>query len=112
MADIVCIKCQYIGRAKKKKRGNTKTEAIGWAFFPLGLPYTIWRMFSKKRICPNCENDFIISADSVAGQRLVLIAAGEDPNPIILPNKQEIKPQASEQSVEQKSKPYQDPNLW
>ena len=71
-------------------------------------------MFSKKRICPNCESEFIVSADSIAGQRLILIAAGENPNPIIFPNKPEIKPKAtdSETNQHQPPKPHQDPNLW
>lgn len=68
---IICPKCEYIGPAGKKKRGSTKVELIGWVLlFPLGIPYTIWRMFGKIPVCKSCGHDILVDADSPVGRRM------------------------------------------
>jgi len=110
MGEIVCIKCRYVGKASRKKLGSTKTEAIGWSVFPFGIPYTLWRMLSKKPVCPSCGGEFIIKTNTIAGHRLVKIAAGEEPGETAFPDDKFQK--ATPQSQPHRDKPPQDPNLW
>ncbi|NBX03018.1 MAG: hypothetical protein EBR02_02915 [Alphaproteobacteria bacterium] len=116
MTDFICVQCKHIGVPKRKKRGSTKLEAFGWMCFPLGLPYTIWRMIAKKPACRHCDGEMLILADSVAGQRLVKIAAGES---VIAASTHAIPEQYNVDEVteevkptEKKSRPPQDPNTW
>lgn len=71
MAEYVCMKCHYIGTAKRIKRGSTKIEFYGWLTFPLGLPYTLWRMFSKRRVCRHCGSSFLEPVTSPVGMRII-----------------------------------------
>jgi len=69
---IICPKCEYIGVAALKKRGSTKMELIGWlVLFPLGIPYSIWRMFGKIPVCKNCSHDLLVDEDSIVGQKMM-----------------------------------------
>lgn len=43
---------------------------LGWAMFPLGLPYTLWRMLSGTKTCRNCGSEALASLLSPVGQRL------------------------------------------
>ncbi len=68
----ICTKCDYVGAAAKKKRGSTKVEMVGWfLLFPLGIPYSIWRMVTKFDVCKGCGNEAIIDASTMVGQRLL-----------------------------------------
>lgn len=68
---FICPKCQHIGKPGKKKRGSAGVELFGWAVFPLGVPYTIWRMFSKIPVCKMCGHEPLIDEQSVVGQKLM-----------------------------------------
>lgn len=69
---IICPKCDYVGVAKMKKRGTAKRELIGWVLlFPLGIPYSIWRMFGKLPVCKSCGHDILIDEASPVGQRVL-----------------------------------------
>ncbi len=71
MDEYVCTQCHYVGQFKRKKRGSTKTEVIAWLLFPLGIPYSLWRMCNKIKVCPDCESDLLVSSDSALGKRIL-----------------------------------------
>lgn len=70
MEKVICTHCNYVGKPRKKKRGSTQLDVFGWLVFPLGIPYTVWRMFGKISICPHCEKE-TINAEGTVGQRLI-----------------------------------------
>lgn len=109
MRDIVCVHCKYAGRPGKRKRGSTWLEALGWMVFPLGLPYTIWRMFSKQPVCKQCGSDVTVRADSIMGLRLARLAATGHDLPAIgqvnMPQEPVLQPRPTGKTV-------QDPELW
>lgn len=47
-----------------------------WMIFPLGIPYTLWRMFGKTKICKECSGEILVDVDSMLGLRL--LAASEE----------------------------------
>lgn len=73
MAEYICSRC-YNTHIRKKKRGSGKVEFVMWTLFPLGIPYTLWRMFSKFPVCGECESEMLVDVDSLMGQRLIQIA--------------------------------------
>ncbi len=110
MGDYICTKCRNIGKPKKKKRGSTKTEFFCWMLFPFGLPYTIWRMFSKYNICRYCDEQFLISVNSQSGKRLVELMAENDKDETLpTPSKATESPAPSAEKPHRKP---QDPNIW
>jgi hypothetical protein len=70
MADIHCLNCGYTGPALSQKRGTLRGEIIAWLSFPLGIPYSLWRMLSRRKYCPSCKSRMFVSADSRAAQGL------------------------------------------
>ena len=71
MTDYICRMCHYVGQPKLIKRGSGKTEIIMWLLFPLGIPYSIWRMFGKHKTCLMCEHESLVFTDSIIGKRLL-----------------------------------------
>lgn len=69
--EYICPTCGYMGKAGGKKRGSGRLEWNLWLLFPLGLPYTLWRIFCKQRVCKSCSSEILIEQDSVVGQRLM-----------------------------------------
>lgn len=105
---IICPKCEYVGVAKMKRRGSTKMELVGWLLlFPLGIPYSIWRMFGKAEVCKSCGHDILIAEDSIVGQRVLNRIYG-------LQAPAEITPVASQQPVRDYSmmRPEKDPKQF
>ena len=78
MHSSVCIQCCVEMKPKRKKRGSTKLEFAGWMVFPLGLPYTLWRMFAKYPVCRYCGSGALLLADTPAAQRLLNLAAPKE----------------------------------
>jgi hypothetical protein len=71
MTQMICSKCYHLGKPAKKKRGSNKVEFFMWMSFPLGLPYTFWRMLTKYPVCSQCDSPMLIVADSTVGRRLL-----------------------------------------
>ena len=67
----ICGKCLHLGKAAYRKRGSARLEVSGWLLFPLGVPYTLWRMFSQIPLCASCGNDVLIAPNSAVGLRLI-----------------------------------------
>ena len=124
MGDILCIQCKFIGTPGRVKRGNYHVERIGWMLFPLGVPYTLWRMFSKKPVCRQCGSEMVVPADSIAGLRMTKIVAGESmvkraavvpaQEPVEAPTEIKAEPKLEEKAevnVQKPKKPV-DPNVW
>ncbi len=94
MKQYVCTACHYLGRPGKKKRGSGKVEMFCWAVFPLGVPYTIWRMVTKINICKQCEKETVVDSESAVGVRIMekidedliaAIAGAAGSSPVVLP---------------------------
>ena len=116
-ADIICPKCQYVGKPTKKKRGSGKIELVGWLCFPLGLPYTLWRMLSKYPVCRNCGNPMLIDSRSRVGQRILFETRrkfGEDEASEPLPPSMPAAPApvAAAPVKERSPRPPADPDKW
>jgi len=82
--NYVCIECHYVGERKSKKPGSKGVEIFMWSMFPLGLPYTIWRMTSKKYVCRECEGEMLVKEDSSFGALLIrnsMSAPSQKPKP-------------------------------
>lgn len=79
--------------------------------FPFGLPYTLWRMVRKKPVCKYCSNELLVPVDSIAGQRLVAIAAGETyvPPP---PTGKDIAQEPPAAPMQSDDTPPQEPQVW
>jgi hypothetical protein len=71
MTKFICNQCLYSGSHKLLRRGSRKLNRICWMIFPFGLPYNIWRMVTKKKVCNHCESEHLIDIDTELGQRLL-----------------------------------------
>jgi hypothetical protein len=117
MAERICPKCRYVGAARKRKRGSTQTEAMGWMMFPLGLPYTLWRMCTKIQECRLCGNKTLLKPNSADG---LLFLAQEEAElrqttspaapPIPVPSAEAAA--WDTQPIEPRPKRTVDPDLW
>lgn len=93
----ICTQCGYFGQPAKLTKGSIIIEIILWApliglffissFFPaLGgaiaifgswiiiipaLIYSIWRLSSKYKACPECKHPSMIPANSPKGRKLI-----------------------------------------
>ena len=70
--DYICTACHYSGRpSKKKTQGSIFIEIAAWLlFFPIGIAYSIWRSTAKKKICPVCNSESMISIYTLRGHTL------------------------------------------
>ena len=60
-----CPNCGYEGKPKKVTPGSLAIEIILWICFLVpGIIYSIWRLSSKKIICPSCSNENVIPLSS------------------------------------------------
>ena len=67
----ICPTCHHIGKPKYIKPGSGKGELRAWLMFPFGVPYTIWRMLAKTKVCKSCGGFGLIDEDSTVGLRLM-----------------------------------------
>jgi hypothetical protein len=44
---------------------------VAWLFFPLGIPYTLWRILSKRKVCKQCGGTHIVDMDSPSGEMMM-----------------------------------------
>lgn len=78
MSDMmICLRCKDYGRPAKKKRGSNGMALLAWAVFPIGAPYTLWRIASKMKVCKHCDSTELVDIASATGQRLMALIIGE-----------------------------------
>ena len=71
MTTVVCKQCQHFGRPKKRKRGSDGLAMASWLVFPLGLPYTFWRMLTRYPVCSQCGSGDIHDVESKIGSLMM-----------------------------------------
>lgn len=62
--DIYCPRCKYQGKAKRAMKGSFVIELVLWCFFIIpGVIYSLWRLTTKSKVCPDCGEDKLIPHD-------------------------------------------------
>jgi len=70
--DLICTTCGYVGYPKKITKGSFLIELILWCFFFIpGLIYSIWRISSRYKACPECKSATMIPVNTPVGQKLI-----------------------------------------
>lgn len=87
MGDYVCATCHYDGPPRRVKRGSEAVDRGLWLVFPLGVPYTLWRILSKRRLCRHCGSHDLHPVTSAMGKRLMDINS-----PLPLPKSSRAQP--------------------
>ncbi len=67
----ICSNCLYQGSPITRTKGNFWMEVFLWSFIVPGVLYTMWRIRSRERVCPNCQRPHMIPLESPVGQRLL-----------------------------------------
>jgi hypothetical protein len=66
----ICTTCGTVGRPKKETPGVFCIEVVLWVCGILpGLIYSLWRITSKRTVCPSCGGA-VIPTDSPVGRKL------------------------------------------
>ena len=79
MTKKICTQCGYYGFEITYTKGSLVIEIILWVlgvftfgiFLLIAIPYSIWRLCSKSKICPKCRGDAMIPVDTPAGRELM-----------------------------------------
>jgi hypothetical protein len=51
----ICTDCKHVGKGKKVRRGNRKTEIFWWvAFSPVAIFYSLYRLTGSRNTCEQC----------------------------------------------------------
>ena len=51
----ICTDCKHVGKGKKVRRGNKKTEIFWWVVFsPIAIFYSLYRLTGSKKCCEEC----------------------------------------------------------
>ena len=62
-----CMACGVDSNPTIQAKGSTGVELVLWLCFIVpGLIYSIWRLSSKRMVCPSCGASGLIPADSPA----------------------------------------------
>lgn len=75
----ICTNCGYQGKEKTIVKGSLLLEILLWlaTLLTLGilvivaLPYSLWRLCAREKVCPKCGALHMIPVDSPRGQQLV-----------------------------------------
>lgn len=81
---VVCTSCGTLGSGKRATRGSLGLEVALWAVglltlvFAVGvvilvvaLIYSLWRMFSRQRVCTSCGASTLVPASSPVAQQML-----------------------------------------
>jgi len=67
----ICTQCGYTGQPITITKGSIWIEITLWLCFLVpGLIYSIWRLSSKYKACPQCKHNSMIPASSPHGRKL------------------------------------------
>jgi ribosomal protein S27AE len=68
----ICTQCGMVAKPKKITPGSIFIELILWCCFLVpGSVYSIWRLTSKKQVCPKCGAANMAGLDSPVGRKLI-----------------------------------------
>lgn len=69
----ICGNCGSTTNGTKITRGSFWIELVLWMAFILpGLIYSIWRLTTRKFVCPVCREPGIVPVDSPRGRNLTV----------------------------------------
>ncbi len=79
MAKKICTQCGYCGFETAHTKGSLGVEILLWLlglltfgiFLLIAIPYSLWRVFSKEKVCPKCSGTTMIPVDTPAGKELM-----------------------------------------
>jgi hypothetical protein len=67
----ICSHCGYVGKPVSQMKGSFLMEIALWLFFLFpGLLYSIWRLTSVEKVCPQCKSPNMIPVDSPRGKKI------------------------------------------
>jgi len=70
--NMLCLNCHYTGRPKTKTKGSVLIELALWICFIVpGVIYSLWRVASRIKVCPQCQAVNMIPIESPAAQRVL-----------------------------------------
>ena len=69
---MACLKCGMVGPTKIETRGYFMVELVLWLCFLLpGLIYSVWRVSSRRIVCPSCGSAELVPPDSPAAKKML-----------------------------------------
>jgi hypothetical protein len=69
---MICGRCGTRCDPCIAAKGSTLIEVVLWLCFILpGLIYSLWRLSTKRPVCPACGSEQLIPADSPKGRSLI-----------------------------------------
>jgi DNA-directed RNA polymerase subunit RPC12/RpoP len=70
--EMVCTNCGFKGRPKQYTKGSFLVELLLWLCFLVpGLLYTVWRVATRYKGCPNCGHPHMIPKDSPMAEKIL-----------------------------------------
>lgn len=82
MKMMYCPQCGTTAKPRKHTPGSFLVELVLWLFLIVpGLIYSVWRVSSRKSVCPACGNDRIVPADSPVARTMQARSAAVAPPP-------------------------------
>ena len=80
-SDSICLRCGTIGQPRMETPGSFAAEVMLWLLLIVpGAIYTVWRLASKRPVCPTCRSPGMILAGSPRGrERMDLDSCTERP---------------------------------
>ncbi len=72
--EMVCKNCGAMSLPKKQCKGSFWIELALWLIvFPVGIIYTLWRLVTKRLVCPICgaEKTSLIPTHSPEAQKIL-----------------------------------------
>lgn len=68
----ICTRCYQVGNPKEQVQGSFLIEVVLWlAFLIPGMIYSIWRLTSKRMVCPSCKSTELVPTDTPRGKALL-----------------------------------------
>jgi hypothetical protein len=70
---IVCADCGVRGDPATNTRGSVWIELVLWLCFIVpGLVYSLWRLTSRQKVCPECRSSNLVPVNSPRGKKLLV----------------------------------------
>ncbi len=76
--DWICTTCGTVGKPKEVHKSFLFVEILLWVVFVwsfltiwIPLAHSIWRQFSRRKICRSCRSKELIRATSPIGRQMV-----------------------------------------